>query len=199
MRSRRAAVLIAIFPHRRSGELSLVLTRRPMSLSHHGGQICLPGGRIEAGESPLTAALREYHEELGVGLRGVRALGRLAPMYVFASDNWVETLVVATDTPTRHWQPDSAEVDQVIEMPVGVLSRLHQETLAGASGGRESVVVRRRYAKRTVRGPAGGSDLAYRFGYPEIQFEDCGGHPWTLWGATAMLLAEFAAAWNRVA
>ncbi len=126
-------------------------------------------------------------------------------MYVFASDNWVETLVVATDTPGRPWQPDPAEVDQVIEMPVAVLSKLHHEMAARrravttASGVEDIGLVRRRYAKRAVRGPRGDTDVGYRFGYPEVLFVDCRGNHWTLWGATAMLLAEFADAWNRVA
>ena len=41
-----------------------------MSLAHHGGQISLPGGAIDDGESASEAAVRELREELGVDVRG---------------------------------------------------------------------------------------------------------------------------------
>ena len=207
--SRRAAVLIALYSNAQTGQLCLTLTRRPMSLSHHGGQICLPGGRIESGESALDAALREYREELGVPLRGVRPLGSLAPIYVFASDNWVQTLVAAADSPDQPWRPDPSEVDQVIEMPIRAISAIPQVASSGvnvAGGpGRPAATERRdapvsiaaRAAERTVREAAGGGASGYRFGYPEVRFVDCHGKRRSLWGATAMLLAEFAGIWNR--
>src|SRR5262245_23440219 len=41
---------------------ALVLTRRAGSLRAHAGQWALPGGRIDEGETPEQAALRELHE-----------------------------------------------------------------------------------------------------------------------------------------
>lgn len=55
-------------------ERALVLRRRPddRSFAH---QWCLPGGRVEAGESPGQTALREIAEETGLAVRIERELG----------------------------------------------------------------------------------------------------------------------------
>src|SRR5262249_1256920 len=55
----------------------LLLTRRAAGLRAHAGQWALPGGRIDAGESPEQAALRELHEEVGLDLPPAAILGRL--------------------------------------------------------------------------------------------------------------------------
>ena len=56
---------------------ALLLTRRADSLRVHAGQWALPGGRIDDGESPEQAALRELHEEVGLALDPGAVLGRL--------------------------------------------------------------------------------------------------------------------------
>jgi 8-oxo-dGTP pyrophosphatase MutT (NUDIX family) len=60
-----------------STEAALLLTRRAGSLRAHAGQWALPGGRIDAGETPEQAALRELHEEVGLQLGTDSLLGRL--------------------------------------------------------------------------------------------------------------------------
>src|SRR6478609_6500408 len=79
--SRPAAVLLLLF--RRRGRWMLPLTERPLSLPHHGGQISLPGGAVDVGESSCGAAMRELGEELGV-VDQVEVLGCLSDSYVFA-------------------------------------------------------------------------------------------------------------------
>ncbi|MCO8122372.1 CoA pyrophosphatase [Stieleria sp. TO1_6] len=180
--ARRAAVIVVIYPHRRSGQLCLTLTRRPSSLSHHGGQVCLPGGKIEAGETALQAALREYREELGVDVAVVEQLGCLPPIYVFASDNLVDTWVVTADTPCGDWQPDPVEVDEVIEMPLESLLQL------AAPGER----LASRKKMRTGKSQADGEVFQYGFRHRSLEFVDCDGRPKELWGATAMLLDDLA-------
>ena len=57
--------------------LSLLFTVRAAGLSRHAGQIAFPGGRLEAGEGPLEAALREAYEEVGLSVSSEDVLGRL--------------------------------------------------------------------------------------------------------------------------
>jgi 8-oxo-dGTP pyrophosphatase MutT (NUDIX family) len=60
-----------------SQEAALILTRRALSLRNHPDQWALPGGRVDAGESPEQAALRELVEEVGLELHPSAVLGRL--------------------------------------------------------------------------------------------------------------------------
>lgn len=60
-----------------AGGPSFLLTRRAPRLNAHAGQWALPGGRIDAGETGVDAALRELREELGLVLGVADLLGRL--------------------------------------------------------------------------------------------------------------------------
>src|SRR3984885_5135112 len=74
---KRAAVAIALTAEREAGETALLLTRRAAGLRAHRAQWALPGGRCDAGETQVQAALRELHEELGIALSPDAVLGRL--------------------------------------------------------------------------------------------------------------------------
>ncbi|HMP55818.1 MAG TPA: CoA pyrophosphatase, partial [Novosphingobium sp.] len=60
---RAAAVLVAVTEREEPGVL---LLHRPPTMRAHPGQVAFPGGKIDAGESPEEAALREANEELGI-------------------------------------------------------------------------------------------------------------------------------------
>ena len=60
-----------------AGGASFVLCRRPARMGRHASQWALPGGRLDDGEDPVDAALRETHEEVGIELDESAVLGVL--------------------------------------------------------------------------------------------------------------------------
>jgi|ERR1700736_5147054 8-oxo-dGTP pyrophosphatase MutT (NUDIX family) len=75
---KRAAVAIALVEAGdAAGGTALLLTLRAAGLRAHRGQWALPGGRCDEGETPVEAALRELHEELGLDLGPKDVLGLL--------------------------------------------------------------------------------------------------------------------------
>jgi 8-oxo-dGTP pyrophosphatase MutT (NUDIX family) len=74
---KRAAVAVVLTASDRTNEAAFLLTRRASGLRAHRAQWALPGGRCDAGETQLEAALRELHEELGLELAADSALGLL--------------------------------------------------------------------------------------------------------------------------
>ncbi|RLE20499.1 MAG: CoA pyrophosphatase [Actinobacteria bacterium] len=91
-----------------AGGASFVLTRRSADLNSHASQWALPGGRLDSGESPIEAALRETDEEVGVGLASSAVLGVLDD-YATRS-GYVITPVVVWGGPDVVLAPDPAEV-----------------------------------------------------------------------------------------
>jgi 8-oxo-dGTP pyrophosphatase MutT (NUDIX family) len=74
---KRAAVAIALTEDAGGDGTAFLLTRRAAGLRSHKGQWALPGGRCDAGETQVQAALRELHEELGLELAQSEVLGLL--------------------------------------------------------------------------------------------------------------------------
>jgi 8-oxo-dGTP pyrophosphatase MutT (NUDIX family) len=89
---RHAGVGIVLLPDD-DGRACFVLTKRLATLRRHGGQWALPGGRLEMGETPATAALREIHEEVRLDLPADAVLGRLDD-FVSRSGHLISPLVV---------------------------------------------------------------------------------------------------------
>ena len=93
--ARIAAGLLLLYPGR-SGA-SIPLTVRASGLRRHAGQISLPGGATDPGETLVQAALREAHEEIGLDPARVRVLGELTPVYVLVSGFTLHPIVGITD------------------------------------------------------------------------------------------------------
>lgn len=92
-------VLLTSRPSLRSGQApaplssQILLTLRSSTLRSHTGQISFPGGRIEPGETPEDAALRECEEETGIPAHLPEILGRLTPITSPASKGAVLPIV----------------------------------------------------------------------------------------------------------
>ena len=157
--ARIAAGLLLLYPGERGA--SIALTVRASGLRRHAGQVSLPGGATDPGETLAQAALREAHEEIGVDPAHVRVLGELTPVHVLVSGFTLHPIVGIThERPS--FTPAAHEVEEVIEVSVDDLqdaSRIRQGT-------------------RTREG------LAIEYPYFDLM-----GHQ--VWGATAMILGEF--------
>jgi len=99
---KRAAVVLALTASHDGDDTAFLLTRRASSLRSHRGQWALPGGRCDAGETPVEAALRELDEELGLRLRSADVLGTLDD-YPTRSGYLITPVVV--------WAADSAAIE----------------------------------------------------------------------------------------
>jgi 8-oxo-dGTP pyrophosphatase MutT (NUDIX family) len=98
-----------------------VLTRRSRRLRRHAGQWALPGGRVDPGESPEQAALRELEEEVGLALSDSSVLGCLDD-YPTRS-GFVITPVLVWCAPGAKLDPNPEEVAEVYRVPVAELER----------------------------------------------------------------------------
>ncbi len=115
---KEAGVLILLYPQ--DGQLYFPLTRRTDTLESHKGQISLPGGAHEPGESLRATALRETCEELYACLDQRTVLGALTPLYIPPSGFLINPFVAYT--PTRPaFDPDPVEVAELIETPLALL------------------------------------------------------------------------------
>jgi 8-oxo-dGTP pyrophosphatase MutT (NUDIX family) len=112
-----AAVLVPVLART---PLTVLLTERTGHLKAHAGQIAFPGGRIETTDSsPLAAALREAHEEVGLPSEAVTPLGYLDPYRT--GTGYTITPVVALVQPDFAVKPDTNEVADVFEVPFSFL------------------------------------------------------------------------------
>lgn len=97
----------------------ILLTRRPVKLNQHSGQYALPGGKIDPGETPQIAAIRELHEELGMQLEESNIIGRLDD-YPTRSKYRITPIVFWLGS-EYELTPSVDEVDRVFHIPFNEL------------------------------------------------------------------------------
>jgi 8-oxo-dGTP pyrophosphatase MutT (NUDIX family) len=112
-----AAVLVPIVWHEAGP--GILLTVRSARLSSHAGQVAFPGGRLEAGETPEAAALREAAEEVGLDPRLPVIIGRLPDHRT--GTGYRVTPVVAFLDPPLDLTPDPGEVQAIFELPLATI------------------------------------------------------------------------------
>jgi 8-oxo-dGTP pyrophosphatase MutT (NUDIX family) len=113
---RRAAVAIVVVENAADSAASILLTRRGGDLRRHGGQYALPGGRVDAGETVIQAALRELHEELNLDVPADAVLGRLDDYPTRSGFRIAPIVVWGGDTTAL--APDPVEVQKVFWIPL---------------------------------------------------------------------------------
>jgi 8-oxo-dGTP pyrophosphatase MutT (NUDIX family) len=156
--ARKAAALVLLYEADAGPTLALTLRRD--DLPHHPGQLSLPGGALDPGETPATAALREAEEEIGVSPDSVQLVGSLSTLWIPVSNFILYPFVGVSLTPPI-FAPHAAEVAALVPMP---LAWLHDQS-------------RRRWFEQERR------DTIANVPYFDVP-------PHRLWGATAMVLAE---------
>jgi 8-oxo-dGTP pyrophosphatase MutT (NUDIX family) len=117
---KHAAVAITVIDDG-AGEAAFILTRRQPRLRAHGGQLAMPGGRIDAGETAVTGALRELEEEVGLCLGETAVLGVLDD-YLTRS-GYVITPVVLWAGAGVELNPNPDEVAYIIRFTFAELTR----------------------------------------------------------------------------
>jgi 8-oxo-dGTP pyrophosphatase MutT (NUDIX family) len=158
---RKGAVMIVLYPD--EGKIYFPLMQRPPYQGIHGGQVSLPGGKMEdSDDSLIETAIRETFEEIGVKISDNDVIGSLSDLNVTASNFIVKPVISILDK-KPDFVKDPREVEAIFKAEVQHL--IHPQTLQE----KELTVA------KTVRLKAPFFDIEER----------------VVWGATAMILSEF--------
>ncbi|MBL4910691.1 MAG: CoA pyrophosphatase [Alteromonadaceae bacterium] len=112
---KQAAVLLPIIEH--NNELNILLTKRASHLRHHGGQICLPGGRVDSDDDNIIfTATREAFEEIALAPQDCEIIGQLHPYQTISG--FVIKPVVAFIPTSANLSASIDEVEEIFEVPL---------------------------------------------------------------------------------
>jgi 8-oxo-dGTP pyrophosphatase MutT (NUDIX family) len=156
--ARPSAVLLALVDGPSGAEV--LLTKRSKELRNHSGEISFPGGRIDADETPVEAALREAQEEVGLDPASVHVHGELSHLTTIVSRSYIVPVVGTLDERPQ-LTPHDREVARILWVPIAdlVLPTTYREEWWGTP------------------------PLDRRMNFFELDDE-------TIWGATAFILYE---------
>jgi len=164
---RAAAVLIAVTdrPDHPDGP-GVLMIQRPTNMRAHPGQAAFPGGKIDPGEAPIAAALREAHEELGIDPGLVRVVG--ATDEFLTGTGYAITPVLAVVPGEIAITPNPGEVAQWFEPPFGyVLDRANQARRRAQWGGHTREYVEIMWSGHRIWGVTGAiiANLSHRLAW----------------------------------
>jgi 8-oxo-dGTP pyrophosphatase MutT (NUDIX family) len=156
---KRAAVAIALVEAGDAASgTALLLTLRAAGLRAHRGQWALPGGRCDEAETPVMAALRELHEELGLELGPADVLGLLDD-YPTRS-GYLITPVVVWAAASAAISPNPEEVASVHRIALAEIARADAFDFITIPESTRRVI-RFRHAGRFIHAPTAA--LIYQF------------------------------------
>ena len=166
VRQVNAGVLAVMFEEH--GETRLILTRRSSAMRTHKGEVSFPGGRLDEGEGPVGAALREAFEEVALDPALVEVVGWIHPVLTMASGSFImPVLATVAARPPVVASPD--EVERVFDVSLAELADpeiFHEERWSIAG-----------------RMPPGSDDDSLAVWFFEVAGE-------IIWGATARMIHE---------
>ncbi len=129
--ARHAAVLAILYPAQVPGGLNVLLTLRSSSLRSHAGDVSLPGGRHDEGESDWDAARREAMEEINFPLDfpGLEQVATFPPY--LSKNNMLVTPCIAYVSSLDGYSPiaNPGEVDEIFDVPLSTF--LSKERYSG--------------------------------------------------------------------
>jgi 8-oxo-dGTP pyrophosphatase MutT (NUDIX family) len=117
----RPAAVALVITANEDGEACFLITRRAAKLRRHSNQWALPGGRLDEGETPIEAALRETHEEIGLELEPSAVLGLLDDFPT--RSGFRMTPIVCWAEPGQTLRPNPDEVERLHMVPLWELEK----------------------------------------------------------------------------
>ena len=137
--TRQSAVLVAFYPS--DGEVYLPLILRPAYDGTHGGQMALPGGKMEySDENLVRKALREAQEEVGVKAMDVNVIGQLTDVFIPVSNFLVKPIVGFLDYKPDFFL-DKREVEKLFEIKFSDFLKLENKGIRTITVGKRNLTV----------------------------------------------------------
>ena len=151
---------VCLLFYEKNNTTHFLLIKRPDTHRYHAGQIALPGGKCEEGETYEQTALRELAEETGIKISPATILGRLTPLYIPVSNFYIQPIVAYTVENFSFIK--SQETERCFEY---ALKDFLRDEVVG------------------IKEVNASNNLKFKTPYFEVQ-------GFVLWGATAMILSE---------